>query len=110
MPLCLLSIHVDDTVVDVVLPAARPVAGLLPDVVALVGAPASYDPVRWRLLRMSGDPLDGGMTLAQSGVRDGDALLLVSDVPRMPRRLPWDSALAVTTQAPAPVGRVGVAP
>lgn len=64
--------------VDLVVPAGTPVAELLPGVVALgTGGGASADDVRpWRLSRPVGPDLDPGRTLAESGVGDGDLLLL----------------------------------
>lgn len=108
MPLCLLSIHTDDATVDVALPAARPVSGLLADVVALTGRHASVDAARFRLLHPSGSPVDEHLTLTENGVRDGDALLLVTDVLVPPRRSHWDAAREVATAAVPAAVRVDV--
>lgn len=108
MPLCLLSIHTDDATVDVALPAARPVSGLLPDVVALTGRHASVDATRFRLLHPSGTPVDEHLTLTENGIRDGDALLLVTDIPIPPRRPYWDAAREVAVAAVPPTARVDV--
>ena len=73
---------------DVGLPAAVPVAALIPDLVSLITsrAPETDDsearpgPVRdhWTLSRVGHDPIAPGRSLAEAGVRDGDLLILRS--------------------------------
>jgi type VII secretion integral membrane protein EccD len=77
-PLCRISIHnaVRPEVVDVALPRHAEVGLLLPDIVDLVignGAPA---PAGWRLDRLLGGPCDESMTLHESGISDGDVMVL----------------------------------
>lgn len=73
---------------DVGLPAAIPVAALIPDLVSLISSrsPEPEDvearptPVRdhWTLSRVGREPIAPGRSLAEAGVRDGDLLILRS--------------------------------
>ena len=83
-PLCRISIQnaVRPEVVDVALPRHAEVGLLLPDIVDLVignGAPAPAPapaPAGWRLDRLLGGPCDESMTLHESGISDGDVMVL----------------------------------
>lgn len=73
---------------DVGLPAAVPVAALIPDLVALISsrtpdvedADTRPTPIRdhWTLSRVGREPIAPGRTLSEAGVRDGDLLILRS--------------------------------
>lgn len=73
---------------DVGLPAALPVAALIPDLVSLISsrspepedAEARPSPIRdhWTLSRVGREPIAPGRSLAEAGVRDGDLLVLRS--------------------------------
>lgn len=73
---------------DVGLPAAVPVAALIPDLVSLISSrgPEPEDtetrptPVRdhWTLSRVGREPIAPGRSLTEAGVRDGDLLILRS--------------------------------
>jgi type VII secretion integral membrane protein EccD len=73
---------------DVGVPAAVPVAALIPDLVSLITsrAPVTEDaearpvPIRdhWTLSRIGHEPIAPGRSLAEAGVRDGDLLILRS--------------------------------
>ncbi len=77
--LCRVSIHTEGadgpTTTDLALPAALPLAMLLPSIVDLL-AGSTTSPVRWRLSRIEGTTLDESMTLAENDVHDGNRLLL----------------------------------
>lgn len=63
--------------VDVALPSGVSVAELLPDLLGLVDDRTG--PAVWRLDRVAGEPLDGSLSLADNGVRDGELLVLSPD-------------------------------
>jgi type VII secretion integral membrane protein EccD len=71
-----------EAVVDLALPTRLEVGELLPDIVDLVGEPAR-EGERWTLSRFDGSVLDESATLKDSGVEDGDVLLL-SDETSLP--------------------------
>ncbi|WP_052689033.1 type VII secretion integral membrane protein EccD [Williamsia herbipolensis] len=85
--LCRVSVLSGRTQVDVALPADVPVASLLPELAGLLlrnqfGEPERVPDdltVRWTLGKVGHDPLDDGLSLAESGVLDGDLLVLRSD-------------------------------
>lgn len=83
--LCRVSIHTEGpdgpTATDFALPAALPLAMLLPPIVDLLDAGSTPRPVRWRLSRIEGTTLDESMTLAENDVHDGDRLLLSAAQP-----------------------------
>lgn len=70
--------------IDMALPSGIPVGALLPTIVALTERNLDESPQRWRLDRLSGEPLDESITLAENGVHDGELLVLVaSDAPSL---------------------------
>lgn len=83
------------TQLDVALPVDTPIITLVPDVVALlrIPPPTVDDPdlvadlPRWSLRRIGEPPLPADATLAESGVRDGELLLLTADRPGVPRAM-----------------------
>ncbi|MFI7577684.1 type VII secretion integral membrane protein EccD [Micromonospora sp. NPDC049497] len=65
------------TRMDLALPSDVPLADLLPALLRYAGEDLADDGVRhggWSLARLGGAPLDGGLTAAQLGVRDGEVL------------------------------------
>ncbi|MFU8852258.1 type VII secretion integral membrane protein EccD [Micromonospora sp. SL1-18] len=65
------------TRMDLALPADVPLADLLPTLLRYAGEDLADEGVRhggWGLSRLGGQPLDGGRTAAQLGVRDGEVL------------------------------------
>jgi type VII secretion integral membrane protein EccD len=75
------SVHAGTAVVDLVLPAAVPVATLIPSIVDILddcGADRSGDhaATAYRLSRPGGSALAASTTLAQNDIRDGAVLIL----------------------------------
>ncbi|TDC55018.1 type VII secretion integral membrane protein EccD [Micromonospora sp. KC207] len=65
------------TRMDLALPADVPLADLLPTLLRYAGEDLADEGVRhggWSLARLGGQPLDGGRTAAQLGIRDGEVL------------------------------------
>ncbi|NED57979.1 type VII secretion integral membrane protein EccD, partial [Micromonospora aurantiaca] len=65
------------TRMDLALPSDVPLADLLPTLLRYAGEDLADEGVRhggWALSRLGGQPLDGGRTAAQLGVRDGEVL------------------------------------
>ncbi|MFC0507734.1 type VII secretion integral membrane protein EccD [Micromonospora costi] len=65
------------TRMDLALPSDVPLADLLPTLLRYAGEDLADEGVRhggWSLARLGGQPLDGGRTVAQLGVRDGEVL------------------------------------
>ena len=75
--------------VDLALPAEMELGEVMPSIVDLVGrqvgegSPGCTE--RWTLSRLDGSALDESMTLDENGVRDGDLLLLTTEVPTYAR-------------------------
>jgi type VII secretion integral membrane protein EccD len=92
--LCRLTVQCgeDDgpTAVDVALPRNAHVGLLLPSIVDLVHGATTTEPVRWRLSRVGGPPLDESMTLNENDVHDGELLLLTTMDPPAPYRVVGD--------------------
>lgn len=77
-PACRITLQGPARRLDLVLPSSLPVLELLPRLVEL-GAGTERDsggPLPWRLSRPVGPDLELGRTLRESGVRDGELLLL----------------------------------
>ncbi|PZF93426.1 type VII secretion integral membrane protein EccD [Micromonospora deserti] len=65
------------TRMDLALPSDVPLADLLPTLLRYAGEDLADEGVRhggWGLARLGGQPLDGGRTVAQLGIRDGEVL------------------------------------
>ncbi|RKF27686.1 type VII secretion integral membrane protein EccD [Micromonospora globbae] len=65
------------TRMDLALPSDVPLADLLPTLLRYAGEDLADEGVRhggWSLARLGGQPLDGGRTVAQLGIRDGEVL------------------------------------
>lgn len=87
--LCRVSLHADCGQLDLALPAAVPIAALLPSVVdILVAREASRHPDRpaapYRLSLPGATALDSAKTLAQHGIQDGTVLLLSRTFDELP--------------------------
>jgi type VII secretion integral membrane protein EccD len=97
------SVHTTNEIVsgtvDLALPAALPVAELLPSIVDMIGVGDGDALSRWRLARLAGPPLDGSMTLAEIGVRDGEILVLARGEPDSPVLRPYDRTTEVAARA-----------
>jgi type VII secretion integral membrane protein EccD len=75
------SVHAGDAVVDLALPSGMPIASLIPPIVDTLkshGADSSAGlrAARYQLSGPGAATLNSSMTLAQSGIRDGDILIL----------------------------------
>ncbi|MCV7233242.1 type VII secretion integral membrane protein EccD [Mycobacterium branderi] len=72
------SIHTDEVRVDLALPAAVPIATLIPAIVDILpaGHALGDGPTRYQLSCPGEVPLDASTTLAQQGIRDGAVLIL----------------------------------
>lgn len=71
-------VHAGTAVVDLALPSEMPVATLLPPIVDTLKAHGVSNPTatRYQLSILGSSTLDSSTTLARSGVRDGDVLVL----------------------------------
>lgn len=98
-----LSIHADQTRVDLSLPAGVPIATLIPPIVDLLPAEHGYhnEPTRYRLSCTGQAELDGSKSLAQQGIRDGAVLILTSSSTDIPPTQFDDAAEAVSTSLAA---------
>ncbi|MBS4728893.1 type VII secretion integral membrane protein EccD [Mycobacterium sp. SM1] len=97
------SVYADAVQVDLALPAAVPVAVLIPAIVDILaggdgrgtGRPAEAVPAGYQLSRPGVPALDASATLAQSGVRDGAVLVLTRCTTELPAPRFDDAAEAV---------------
>lgn len=87
--------------VDAALPAAVPVAELIPDVLDLLGESVDGAAVEWGLLRTGGRPLDLERSLADQGVEDGSMLFLhdLASAPSAPLIEDYAEQVAVAVDA-----------
>jgi type VII secretion integral membrane protein EccD len=98
------SVHADAVRVDLALPAAVPVAALIPAIVDILasGDGRSTDPsaglaaTRYQLSRPGTSALDPSTTLAQNGIRDGTILVLTECETKLPAPRFDDAAEAVS--------------
>lgn len=105
--LCRVSVHADGVQADLALPAAVPVAALIPPIVAvLAGGDPPVDPQagRYRLCRVGESALDPSMTLSQSTIRDGCMLVLTRSPcgPPAPRFDDVAEAVSMTLDSATP--------
>lgn len=111
-PLCRVSIHsaARPGVVDLALPRHAEVGLLLPDIVDLVaGDEASGTASQgWRLDRLCGGRCDESMTLHESGVSDGDVMVLSPVGAPVPGPLHEDPFRTVSDSAPGPAPHRGI--
>ncbi len=89
---CRVSIRVGDHEADLTVPAHVPVRELLPAIVEATGEDLCGRDLR--LVRVGGDPIDPGTTLAHNDVGDGDLLILAPVPPPAPRP-PLDACATV---------------
>ncbi len=80
---CQVSIRTADRETDVTLPAAIPIAELMPAVLDVIGA-AVFSGRDRHLTRVCGQRLDPEKTLAQSTIHDGELLILTTAAPPAP--------------------------
>lgn len=73
------SVHSGSAVADLSLPAAVPVATLIPSIVDILGHRPDPAPGPWRLLCLGGTALGASTTLMQNDIRDGAVLMLSQD-------------------------------
>ncbi|MFI0794240.1 type VII secretion integral membrane protein EccD [Micromonospora rubida] len=88
------------TRMDLALPADVPLADLLPTLLRHAGEDLADDGVRhggWSLARLGGQPLDGGRTAAQLGLRDGEVLYFTPRAAAAPEIVFDDVVDAVAT-------------
>ncbi|MGC1210566.1 MAG: type VII secretion integral membrane protein EccD, partial [Micromonospora sp.] len=88
------------TRMDLALPSDVPLADLLPTLLRYAGEDLADEGVRhggWSLSRLGGQPLDGGRTAAQLGVRDGEVLYFNPRVSAAPEIVFDDVVDAVAT-------------
>jgi type VII secretion integral membrane protein EccD len=98
------SVHADAVGVDLALPAAVPVAALIPAIVDILAADdggravASADLVAtaYQLSPLGAPALDASTTLAQNGIRDGTILVLTRSATELPAPCFDDAAEAVS--------------
>ena len=88
------------------LPTECPVGVLIPSIVDVVlgGSAAATAPQRWQLTRVGGERLDTSMTLRDSGVHDGELILLAMAARPARFRTPGDPSgdiAAAADRAPA---------
>ncbi|KZS62027.1 type VII secretion integral membrane protein EccD [Mycobacterium ostraviense] len=104
------AVHAGTTVVDMSLPAALPVAALIPPIIDVLGDRVPRDTATgYHLCTPGGQILASATTLAQSDIRDGALLVLSRSVPEPPAQRHDDLAEAVSatlgTAAPRPCRR-----
>ncbi|MBX7451996.1 type VII secretion integral membrane protein EccD [Mycolicibacterium sp. 3033] len=94
---------------DLVLPAACPVALLLPALVDEVLGEGEHSPeaARWFLSPVAGPPLDPDKSLCDNGVRDGDLVLLTDYQMPAPRVRAADPTRAAIAAGREPVSKDG---
>lgn len=96
------SLYADGRNVDLALPAAVPVAALLPSIVDILSSDGSVGseacvPSRYQLSRPGTAALNLSMTLAQSRIQDGAVLVLTRSSTELPAPCFHDAAEAVST-------------
>ncbi|KZS78069.1 type VII secretion integral membrane protein EccD [Mycobacterium kansasii] len=91
------AVHAGTTVVDLSLPAALPVAALIPPIIDILGDRIPRDTATgYHLCTPGGDRLASATTLAESDIRDGAVLVLSRSVPEPPVQRHDDLAEAVS--------------
>ncbi len=101
--MCRVAVHAGAECVDLTLPAAVPLAVLLPRVCELVDRMCGTVPAARarRLCTPGADALDVSKTLLQNGIRDGDALVLTAARELEPPRVRRDPAAELAHATPA---------
>ncbi len=95
------SLYADALNVDLTLPAAVPVAALLPPIRDVLATHTGFGyevraPQRYQLSCPGMDPLDSSMTLAENDIHDGAVLVLTRSSTELPAPVVDDSAQAVS--------------
>lgn len=91
------AVHAGATVVDLSLPAALPVAALIPPIIDVLGDRIPRDTATgYHLCTPGGDILASATTLAESDIRDGAVLVLSRSLPEPPAQRHDDLAAAVS--------------
>ncbi len=103
------AVHAGAAVVDLSLPAAVPVATLIPSIIDILGNHSTnLAATRYQLSRPGATALQSSTTLAQSGIRDG-AVLVLSQSPTEPPTHRYDDVAeavsATLDTATRPPGR-----
>ncbi|SOJ53539.1 hypothetical protein MSIMFB_01041 [Mycobacterium simulans] len=102
------AVHAGTATVDLSLPAAVPVATLIPSIIDMVGTrTADSAATRYQLSRVGASALPGSTTLAQNDIRDGTVLVLSQSPPEPPVTRCDDVAesVSVTLDATGPRSR-----
>lgn len=99
-------VHAGTAAVDLAVPAAVPVATLIPSIVDIldgcgVDRPDDLMARRYQLSRLGASDLDASTTLAQNGIRDGDVLVLSQSCTGSPAPRYDDMAEAVSAMLDA---------
>ncbi|MBX7446892.1 type VII secretion integral membrane protein EccD [Mycolicibacterium sp. 3033] len=91
---------------DLMLPTGCPLGSMMPEIVDAVVGPAepggpssASPPLGWYASRLAGQRLDPSLTLHESGIADGELILLSTTEPPTPQRVPGDGCAAVLTAA-----------
>lgn len=104
-----MSLLADDVHVDLALPAALPVAALLPQIADILAAQHGYHDdsagVRFQLSRPGEPALNESQTLAQQHIYDGTVLMLSTTATELPAPAFSDVADAVSTSLSAATPR-----
>jgi len=93
------SVHADEIRLDLALPAAVPIATLIPPIADILAAEHGHPggPTRYQLSCPGQTALDGSTTLAQRGIRDGAVLILTRSSTDIPPPQFDDTAEAVSS-------------
>lgn len=96
------------------LPAGCPLGSMLPEIVDAVigpvGPSSASPPLGWHASRVAGQRLDPSLTLHESGVADGELIVLSTTEPPTPQRVHGDgcaAVLAVADRSTTGWGRAG---
>ena len=96
------------------LPTGCPLGSMLPEIVDAVVGPVERDsaspPLGWYASRVAGRRLDPSLTLHESGVADGELIVLSTTEPPTPRRVHGDgcaAVLAAVDRSTTGWGRIG---
>ena len=85
------------------LPAGCPLGSMLPEIVDAVVGPvepsSASPPLGWHASRVAGQRLDPSLTLHESGVADGELIVLSTTEPPTPQRVHGDGCAAVLAAA-----------
>jgi type VII secretion integral membrane protein EccD len=97
-----IALSVDGRRVDLAVPARRPIAEFLPQLVDLAGPEEQRVSMGWHLMRVGGDLLDPERTLADAAVLDGELIQLAPALAAPNGADVVDDVPAAVTAAAAP--------